>query len=77
MVNIYRENGYKDRKDYLNSLAQEHNIELGIVIELANILGENEDFDGLPIQLSNIENDYNPYDEDDYMDDDFYERCLK
>lgn len=48
-MNIYQENGFKDRKDYLKNLAFEYG---PIVYTLADILGPNEDFDGL---LSEIE----------------------
>lgn len=49
--NIYQENGYKDRKDYLNSLAEEFDIDKSIVYSLAHMLGESEDFDGLVTSL--------------------------
>ena len=42
--NVYTENGYNDRKDYLDTLADMYG---DIVYELAAVLGENEDFDGL------------------------------
>ena len=45
--NIYHERGYKDRKDYLNSLAEEYDIDKTIVYALASMLGASEDFDGL------------------------------
>ena len=47
MSNIYRENGYTSRKNYLESLADDFGIEKGIVFELADLLGPSEDFDGL------------------------------
>ncbi len=51
MDNIYTENGYKGRKDYLKSLAEENGIELCTVIALAQLLGPEEDFDGLVISV--------------------------
>jgi len=45
--NIYKENGFKNRKEYLSSLADNFGIEEHIVFELADMLSENEDFDGL------------------------------
>ena len=45
--NIYQENGYKDRKDYLNCLAEEYDIDRSIVYALASMLGASEDWDGL------------------------------
>ena len=45
--NIYRENGYADRDDYLNCLSEDYGIPIEDVYSLAEMLGENEDFDGL------------------------------
>jgi len=50
-MNIYQENGYENRKDYLNSLADWHGVDKGTVYYLASILGKNEDFDGLVTTL--------------------------
>ena len=47
MSNVYISKGYKDRKDYLQSLAEEFDIDFGTVVMVANTLGRNEDFDGL------------------------------
>ena len=56
MKNIYQENGYKDRKDYLNSMAEEFDIPITVVLSIANMLGPNEDFDGLVSALEDAEN---------------------
>jgi hypothetical protein len=48
---IYIENGYRDRQDYLQSLADELNIPFGIVKMCAEMLGPSEDFDGLVTTL--------------------------
>lgn len=45
--NPYIENGYENRKDYLNSLSEEYAVDLETVHYLADLLGESEDFDGL------------------------------
>jgi len=45
--NIYQENGYKDRQDYLECIALDYGVPLEVVISLAEVLGENEDWDGL------------------------------
>ena len=45
--NIYQQNGYADRDDYLNCLSEDFAISIEDVYSLAEILGENEDFDGL------------------------------
>ena len=56
MKNIYQENGYKERKDYLNSMAEEFDVPITVVLSIANMLGPNEDFDGLVSALEDAEN---------------------
>jgi len=51
MENIYEQNGYDTRAEYLKYLAADHEIDLDIVLNLAEILGPNEDFDGLVTTL--------------------------
>ena len=53
--NIYQENGYADRDDYLNRLSEDYGVSIEDVYELAEILGENEDFDGLVSALEDAE----------------------
>lgn len=48
---IYTDNGYKNRNDYLKSLADEFGVPLSTVKELSDILGADEDFDGLVSEL--------------------------
>ena len=55
-MSIYIDNGYESRTDYLKSLAEEHDVPLRIVLSTADLLGPNEDFDGLVIALE----DYQP-----------------
>jgi hypothetical protein len=43
----YTSQGYKDRDDYLNTLADDRGIDRTTVYMIADILGETEDFDGL------------------------------
>lgn len=50
-MNIYKENGYTDRKDYLNCLAEDLGVDLEIVLISAELLGQSEDFDGLVSML--------------------------
>jgi hypothetical protein len=50
----YSELGYENRWDYLESLAEEYNTDIDTVWALAEVLGENEDFDGLPTELEDI-----------------------
>ena len=47
MSNIYVEQGYKSRKDYLETIADDYGVPASDVFTLASILGSNEDFDGL------------------------------
>ena len=47
MSYVYTSKGYKNRKDYLESLAEEFDIDFATVVMVANTLGRNEDFDGL------------------------------
>ena len=61
-MNIYQENGYLDRKQYLNSIAESYGVSHLVVYDLANLLGQEEDFDGL---LNSIE-DYILMIEDNY-----------
>lgn len=51
MENVYKENGYENRKDYLNRLAEEYGRN---VYFLADMLGESEDFDGLLTSLEDM-----------------------
>lgn len=50
-MSIYQIKGFKDRQDYLESLADENAVDISIVNAVANMLGEIEDFDALPITL--------------------------
>ena len=52
---IYQENGYADRDDYLNCLSEDYGVPIESVYSLAEMLGENEDFDGLVSALEDIE----------------------
>ena len=53
--NIYQENGYADRDDYLTCLSEDYGVSIEDVYSLAEMLGENEDFDGLISALEDIE----------------------
>lgn len=55
-MNDYTENGFKDRKDYLESLCEEY--DRTIVYALAHMLGANEDFDGLVTALEDYAEDF-------------------
>ena len=44
---IYQEHGYANRKEYLICLAEENDMSPADVFSLADLLGPDEDFDGL------------------------------
>jgi hypothetical protein len=46
-MTIYTERGYRNRDEYLRAVALEHGVPLQAVLLAADILGPNEDFDGL------------------------------
>jgi hypothetical protein len=43
----YKADGYKDREDYLASLAKDFGVDMSAVSMIAEMLGPSEDFDGL------------------------------
>jgi hypothetical protein len=57
--NVYEMNGYADRQEYLDDLADNMGIDRSIVSALADMLGETEDFDGLVTSLE----DFGGYDD--------------
>jgi len=50
-MSIYKDEGYENRKDYLNHLADDFGIERDTVYSIASMLGSSEDFDGLVTAL--------------------------
>ena len=46
-MNIYEENGYASRGEYLDAMAEDYGLEKSDVRLLADLLGPSEDFDGL------------------------------
>lgn len=56
-MSIYQQNGYNNREDYLSQLSGIYDIPLECVLELADLLGPDEDFDGLIVSLD----DYNSF----------------
>jgi len=55
-LNEYQLNGFKDRREYLESLCEEY--DRLIVYSLASVLGPNEDFDGLITSLEDYSEEY-------------------
>lgn len=52
--NIYHQNGYESRKDYLKSLAEENGVSYENVLMIAELLGPDEDFDGLVTSVEDL-----------------------
>lgn len=53
-MSIYTDNDYLSRKDYLTQLAEDYGVELGTVLMMADLLGPDEDFDGLVTHIEDI-----------------------
>mgnify|MGYP000274111752 CR=1 FL=1 len=58
MPTIYQDKGYKNRLEYLESLAEEYGVDISTVFALANVLGPEEDFDGLVSSLQDESEGY-------------------
>jgi len=58
MENVYQQNGYENRIDYLKNLARDYGIDENVVLVTADLLGPSEDFDGLVTTLEDYENGY-------------------
>lgn len=54
-MTAYTDNSYKDRANYLRCMSEEYGVPLDVVLMVAHLLGENEDFDGLVTALANYE----------------------
>ena len=54
-MNIYQENGYESRKDYLRCMAEDYNVDFDTVVNLSCLLGKDEDFDGLVNALEDMQ----------------------
>jgi len=50
-MTIYQEYGFENRKEYLLDLADNMGLDPSIVFALADMLGSDEDFDGLVTSL--------------------------
>jgi len=55
---VYVLNGYRDRKDYLESMAGEYGVSYEKVALLSDILGPDEDFDGLVSTLEDLSDEF-------------------
>ena len=54
-MTVYTKKGYRNREDYLRSLADEYRVPCEAVFALASMLGPDEDFDGLVTSLEDAE----------------------
>ena len=59
--NIYKEHGYENREDYLRSLSDDHGVDFNTVLAMSEVLGENEDFDGLVTELEDNAEMFNEF----------------
>ena len=57
-MNVYIENGFKNRTEYLENLAEDFETDKSTVFMLAEFLGQSEDFDGLITSLEDYLQDY-------------------
>ena len=46
-ADVYQENGYKNRTEYLWSLTEDHQVSIETVHLYSDLMGPSEDFDGL------------------------------
>jgi hypothetical protein len=46
-MTIYTDRGYRNRDEYLRDVALGHGVPLRVVLMIADLLGPDEDFDGL------------------------------
>lgn len=53
--NVYQEHGYYNREDYLRCLSEDWDMPFMTVKMLADMLGPNEDFDGLVTALEDAD----------------------
>lgn len=55
-MSIYKQNGYNNRDSYLNQMSYDYGVPLETVLELADLFGPEEDFDGLIEALDDYDN---------------------
>jgi len=54
MANVYQKNNFKDRADYLACLADDNGVDVVLVLIAADLLGQEEDFDGLVSMIQDL-----------------------
>lgn len=50
-MTIYQEEGFANRREYLESLAEDYGVPVKVVFSLASVLGPDEDFDALVTEI--------------------------
>jgi len=54
-IQVLKENGYDNIKEYLHDLADEYDVPYSVVVSLYQLLGEQELFDGLVSAVQDAE----------------------
>ena len=59
-MSIYTDKGYKSREDYLDSLANDYDVDINLVLIAATMLGDKQDFDRLvsTVRILPLEGEY-------------------
>ena len=59
-MSIYTDKGFKSREDYLDSLANDYDVDINLVLIAATMLGDKQDFDRLvsTIRILPLEGEY-------------------
>lgn len=57
-MTVYQQQGYESRRHYLDCLADDLGIDKSTVYMMAQMLGPDEDFDGLVTSLEDYAEDY-------------------
>lgn len=63
---IYQEKGFKNRNDYLESLADVYGVSVDKVLSISVLLGSSEDFDGLVSSLKDMYQENDPCNADKF-----------
>ena len=53
-MSVYTDNGFCNRRDYLESLAEDYGVDLCEVLAFAQVLGSEEDFDALVVMVGEL-----------------------
>ena len=57
-MNRYQNLGYANRHEYLSELADEYCVPLSTVLMMADMLGPEEDFDGLVCFVADLQDEF-------------------